>query len=683
MRRNGHVFTHFLMPNCWFLKRKKEKNMESNNQYLGKEKISKILLKFSIPCILSLLISSLYNIVDQIFIGNSELGYLGNAATSIVFPITIISVAFAWAIGDGSAAFLSLCQGRKDTKNAHIAIGNGIIINFIISILFVILGFLFMDHLLFLFGASEVTLPIAREYFRIILIFIPVYMLANGMNAIIRADGSPGFSMASTLVGAITNIILDPLFIFGFKWGISGAAWATVIGQCLSLIVSVIYFTRTKTFKITWDSFKINFGIFRNVIQLGVSTFITQMSIVVISLVCNIMLAKYGKVSKYGIDIPIAVIGICMKVFTIVINIVVGIVLGAQPILGYNYGAKLYNRVKETFKLVMISTIIVGIISMIIFELYPEMVIKMFGTESELYMEFAVKTFKTFLFFIVFTCVIKVSSIFFQAVGNPVKASIVSLTRDILCFVPLVIILPNFMGVEGALYAAPFADMIGIVITLILLVLFFKKLGEESETIITKKENILNSKDGVIITISRMHGSRGKYIGELVAKELGIPYYYKELTAIAAQESGLDQEFISKLNQKNNILHDLYLTTAPVKYAIEAQEKVIRKIASKGSCVIVGRAADYVLRNNKNVVRIFIYAPEEYRIQSVMEMYGDKKEEAKKNIHKSDKNRASYYHMISSKNFGDVNNYDLCIDSKIGAEQTAKVICDFIKSREK
>lgn len=656
--------------------------MENNNKYLGSEKVSKLLLKFSIPCILSLLISSLYNIVDQIFIGNSELGYLGNAATSIVFPITIISVAFAWAIGDGSAAYLSLCQGRKDIKNAHIAIGNGILINFMISILFVLLGFLFMDNLLFLFGASEVSLPIAQDYFKIILIFIPIYMMANGMNAVIRADGSPGFSMASTLVGAITNIILDPIFIFGCKWGIAGAAWATVIGQCLSLIVSIYYFTKTKTFKISAQSFKINFSIFNNVIKLGISTFITQMSIVIISLACNIMLAKYGALSKYGADIPIAVIGICMKVFTIVINIAVGIVLGAQPILGYNYGAKLYDRVKETFKLVVTSTVIVGLISMLIFEGCPTVIIKMFGTESELYMEFAIKTFRIFLLFIVFTCTIKVSSIFFQAVGNPIKASIVSLARDIVFFVPLVIILPRLMGVEGALYAAPIADAIGIIITLILLILFFKNLGHEKTSKAKENATIQESKEGVIITISRMHGTRGKYIGELVAKKLNIPYYYKELTAIAAQESGLDKEFIAKLNQKNNILHDLYLTTAPVKYAIEAQEKVIKEIASKGSCVIVGRAADYVLRNYKNLVRIFIYAPEDYRAESVMEMYNDTKSEAKKNIHKSDKNRASYYGLISDSTFGDVNNYDLCIDSSIGTEKTAEVICNFINKRK-
>ncbi len=654
--------------------------MENNNKYLGNEKVSKLLLKFSIPCILSLLISSLYNVVDQIFIGNSDIGYLGNAATSIVFPITIIAVAFAWAIGDGTAAFLSLCQGRKDTKNAHIAVGNGILINFIISIIFVILGFIFMEKLLFLFGASEVTLPLAKTYFRIILIFIPVYMISNGMNAIIRADGSPGISMITTLVGAIANIILDPIFIFAFKWGIAGAAWATIIGQCLSLILSIIYFTKTKSFKLNLSSFKINLGIFSNVIKLGISTFITQMSIVVISLICNIMLAKYGALSKYGADIPIAVVGICMKVFTIVINIAVGIILGAQPILGYNYGAKQNARVKQTFKLALIATIIVSLISMVIFEFFPTIVIKMFGTSSELYMEFAIKTFRIFLFFIVFTCIIKISSILFQAVGEPIKASIISLSRDIIFFVPLVIILSKTMGVEGALYAAPISDLMGIIVTIILLINFNKTLNKV-ENKIDYSEEIKESTTGSIITISRMHGSRGKYIGEQVAKKLGIPYYYKELTAIAAQESGLDKEFISQLNQKNNILHDLYLTTEPVKFAIEAQEKVIKQIASKGSCVIVGRAADYVLRNNKNLIRIFIYAPEKYRINSIMEMYKDTKNEAKKNILISDKNRASYYNLISNKTFGDINNYDLCIDSSIGIEKTTELICNFIKTK--
>lgn len=655
--------------------------MENNedNKYLGKEKVSKLLLKFSIPCILSLLISSLYNIVDQIFIGNSELGYLGNAATSIVFPITIISVAFAWCFGDGAAAFLSLAQGRNDTKNTHKAIGNSILINFIISIIFVVLGFIFMDKLLYLFGASDVTIGLAKEYFTIILLFIPVYMMANVMNPIIRADGSPAFSMISTLAGAIINIILDPIFIFVCKWGIAGAAWATIIGQVVSLIISIIYFTRTKTFKIALDSFKINWGIFSNVIKLGVSTFITQMSIVAISLVCNIMLARYGAISKYGADIPIAVMGICMKVFTIVINIVVGIILGAQPILGYNFGAKKIDRVKQTYKLVLISTIIVGIISTLIFELCPEVVIRMFGTESDLYMEFAVLTFRIFLMLITFTCTIKMTSIFFQAVGDPLKAAIVSLLRDIVCFIPVVIILPKFYGVVGALWAAPVADVIGIIVSIILVIIFFKKLNKSQSNEIKTEKVLQDSKEGIIITIARQHGTQGKYIGKLVAEKLGIPYYYKELTALAAQENGLDREFIDKINREKNILRELYLTTEPVKYAIEAQEKAINMIADKGACVIVGRAADYVLRNRKNVVRIFIYAPKEYRRNRVMEMYLDDEKQAQKSIENSDKNRASYYKMVSGKIWGDTENYDLCINSAIGKEQTAEVICKYIK----
>ncbi len=651
---------------------------QNDNKYLGEGKISKLLLKFSIPCILSLLISSLYNIVDQIFIGNSSIGYLGNAATGIVFPITIISVAFAWCFGDGSAAYLSLCQGRGDTKSAHKAIGNSLVVTFIISIIFVILGFIFMDNLLYLFGASEASIGLARAYFTIILTFIPVYMLANAMNAVIRADGSPAFSMASTLVGAIINIILDPIFIFVCKWGIEGAAWATIIGQCASLILSIIYYTRTKTFKLSLESFKMDFGVFSNVIKLGVSTFITQMSIVIISLVCNIMLAKYGAESVYGADIPIAVIGIAMKVFTIVINIVVGIILGAQPILGYNYGAKKLDRVKETFKIVLISTIIVGLISTVVFELFPSFVIGLFGAQDELYMEFAVLTFRIFLMFVTLTCTIKMCSIFFQAVGKPINAAIVSLARDIIFFVPLVIILPNFMGVKGALWAAPIADVIGIIVTIILLVVFFKSLNKEALPVKSEKTSIQKSHAGVIITIAREHGSQGKEIGKLVAETLNIPYYYKELTAIAAEESGLDKEFVSKLNDNKNKAHDLYLTTSPVSFAIEAQAKVLKKIAKEGSCVIVGRAADYVLRDNKNIVRIFIYANEDYRAKNVIKMYGDTEEQAYKNIAKSDKNRAGYYKMVSGQKWGEVKNYDLCIDSSIGKEETAEVIVDYM-----
>jgi cytidylate kinase len=406
------------------------------------------------------------------------------------------------------------------------------------------------------------------------------------------------------------------------------------------------------------------------------------MSIVVISLVCNIMLAKYGAMSKYGADIPIAVIGIAMKVFTIVINIVVGVILGAQPILGFNYGAKNFARVKETFKIVLTTTFIIGIIATLIFELCPQVVIRLFGTESDLYMEFATKTFRIFLMLVTFTCIIKMSSIFFQAVGQPIKAGIVSLLRDIVCFVPLVIILPNFLGVEGTLYAAPIADLVGIICTSILVLLFFKNLGKENAE--TKKVStaLKKSHKGVIVTIARQHGSQGKYIGELVAKQLNIPYYYKEMTAIAAKESGLDKEFISDLHLNSpTALNDLYLSTSPVQYAIQAQDRVIQEIANQGSCVIVGRAADYVLRDNKDLVRVFIYAPKDYRVSNIMEMYKDTKQEAIKNVEKSDRTRSNYYKTISGLEWGKIENYDLCIDSSVGKEECARIICEYVNSR--
>lgn len=660
--------------------------MQSTKQinYLGKEKIPKLMLKFSIPCILSLLVSALYNIVDQIFIGNSELSALGNAATGVVFPIFIIAQAFAWCFGDGCAAYLSICQGKKDTKNAPICIGSGITITLLTSIILLAVFFPLKTQILTLFGASENSIDMAVEYFNIILAFFPVYMLMNMMNAVIRADGSPKCSMASMLTGAIVNIILDPVFIFGFKWGMTGAALATVIGQIISFIISFIYFFNTKTFRLTLRNFIPKFKIFSSALGLGLSSFITQMTIVIISLVCNIMLAKYGAVSSYGIDIPIAIIGIESKVFTVVINIVVGIILGCQPIISYNYGAKNYTRVKLTYRYILISTIIIGLVSTILFELFPTQIVGMFGNPTNIpnpddYWLFASLTFRIFLALVVFTCIIKMTSIFFQAVGKPVNAIISSLTRDIICFVPLVIILPTIFGIEGILYAAPVADLIAMIIASVMTIRFMK-VSIEKDVIVTNTPVLKKSKKGVIITIAREHGSSGKQIGKTVAEKLNIPFYYKEVAALAAQESGLHKEFISDINVNSpKILHDLYLSTTVIQQAIKAQEQIIRKIADQGSCVIVGRAADYILSDYENIVKIFIYAPEEYKIENIMKIYGDTHSEAAKNIQHSDEARSAYYHSISGFQWGNSHNYNLLIDSSIGIEQCCKIICDYIE----
>ncbi len=659
-------------------------NQTETSQFLGEEKISKLMLKFSIPCVLSLLVSALYNIVDQIFIGNSELSALGNAATGVVFPIFIIAQAFAWCFGDGCAAYLNICQGKKNTQDAHKSIGSGITITLIASIILIAVFFPLKTQLLTLFGASDNSIGMAIEYFNIILMFFPLYMLSNMMNAVIRADGSPAWSMASMLIGAIINIILDPLFIFGFKWGMTGAALATVIGQTVSFIISLIYFFRPKTFKLTIKSFIPDLKIFSSALKLGTSSFITQMTIVIISLVCNIMLARYGAQSRYGVDIPIAIIGIESKVFTVVINLVVGIVLGCQPIIGYNIGAKKYDRVKKLYKSILICTIVIGVCSTLLFELAPRAVVSIFGTPTNIpnpedYWIFAEKTFRIFLSLVTFTCIIKMSSIFFQAVGKPVHAVISSMIRDIVCFIPLIIILPMRFGIEGILFAAPAADFIAMIVAAALTVTFMKSLKKDT----TPQESravIAPSQKGVIITIAREHGSSGKQIGKVVAEKLGIPFYYKEMTALAAQESGLDKEFISDINANSpGLMHDLYLSTQVIQQAITAQDKIIRKIADNGSCVIVGRAADYVLREYENVVRVFIYAPKEYRMKRIMKIYGDTKEESKKSIHRSDTARASYYKNITGQDWNNPHNFDLSVNSDIGIDKCAEVICNYIK----
>ncbi|MCH5148309.1 MAG: MATE family efflux transporter [Clostridiales bacterium] len=480
-----------------------------NSQFLGTEKISKLMIKFCIPCILSLLVSALYNIVDQIFVGNSELSVLGNAATGVVFPIFIIAQAFAWWIGDGCAAYLNISQGRNNSQNAHKAIGTGILFTVVVSLILMAVFYPLQRQLLLTFGATTDgvingefipgSIDYAITYFNIILGFFPVFMAMNMMNAVVRADGAPGWSMASMLSGAIVNIILDPVFIYACHWGMAGAAWATVIGQSVSFIISLLYFIlKTKTFKLYLKSFIPDFKEFSHPVKLGLSSFITQMTIVIISLVCNIMLKKYGALSVYGENIPISIIAIESKVFTVVINIVVGIVLGCQPIIGYNVGAKKTDRVKKLYLNILLSTVAVGLIFTILFEAAPSAVVAIFGqpdpeqVNPANYWKFGVKVFRIFLMLLTFTCTIKMTSIFFQAAGKPVFAIIASLIRDIVLFIPLICVLPIFFGIEGILWAAPIADFVAMAVSVALTVIFFKDLSKQSKEEVQPQEQPAN-----------------------------------------------------------------------------------------------------------------------------------------------------------------------------------------------
>ena len=442
------------------------------------------MLKFSVPCILSLVISALYNIVDQIFIGNSELSTAGNAATGIAFPIFVISQAIAWCIGDGCAAYLNIHQGRRDAQDSHKAVGTGVTITLLASIVIAAVFIPLSEPILTAFGASDNTLTLAIEYANVVVLFFPVYMLANMMGGVIRADGGPNWAMASIVVGAVINIGLDYLFIFVFKWGMFGAALATGIGQVISFIICLIYFLHTKTFKLTLKSFIPDFKTFSVALKLGASTFITQVTIVVVVIVCNMTLAKYGAMSQYGAVIPIAILNVESKVFTIVINVVVGIMLGCQPIISYNMGARNYARVRKIYKAILLCTIIVGILATLMFQLMPRSIISLFGEPTDIpnpedYWAFGEKTFRIFLGLILFTCVTKISSIFFQAAGKPVQATIVSMIRDLIFFVPLVLILPAYLGIDGALVASPLADVVALIITVILTAGFLSKLKKK------------------------------------------------------------------------------------------------------------------------------------------------------------------------------------------------------------
>ena len=665
--------------------------MDKNESFtsLGEEKINKLMMRFSLPCIMSLLVSSLYNIVDQIFIGNSSLSTLGNAATGVVFPIFIMAQAFAWCFGDGCAAYLNICQGENDTENAHKAIGSSITLAFLAGVLMIAVIFPFKVPILTVFGASENTLAYSIEYLCIILPMIPIFILCNMMNSVIRADGSPTWAMASMLAGAITNLILDPVFIFALDMGMTGAALATVIGQGVTFIITLIYFLNTKTFKLTRKSFVPKIDSARKIVGLGISTFFTQLAIVIVAILCNVQLATYGALSKYGADIPIAIISIQSKIFTIVINLVVGIVLGCQPIISFNMGAKKYDRVKELYQKILRCTILIGIVFTALFELAPDFVIGLFGAPSnipnpEAYWEFGRKTLRIFMMLITISCMIKMNSIFFQAVGKPIHAVISAMVRDIVCFTPLIIILPLiFNNVETILYVAPISDLIAMTVTTFLSVTFINSLHtSDSEKDV---EPILKpSAKGVIITIAREHGSSGKQIGRIVAEKLGIPFYYKEMTALAAKECGFDTEFISDINTNAPaILHNMYLNSEVIQRAMAAQDKAIKKIADQGSCVIVGRAADHILRDCEDLLRVFVYAPDEFRIGRIMQMYGDNYEDAKKHIRRSDDARASYYKSVSGLTWGDRRNYDLVVNSSLGLEETADYICAYARAWQK
>lgn len=654
--------------------------MQENN-YLGKEQVGRLLLRFAIPSTLALIISCLYNIVDQIFVGNG-IGYLGNAATGIVFPITVIGWGTSVLFGDGMATYLSLSQGKGNTATAGQSVANSILGSFLSGVVIVAFCYALGDNIFYALGATEATIALTRDYGHIILIMMPLALVQNTMASIIRADGSPKYSMVAMIVGAVINIIGDPVAIFALDMGIKGAAYATILGQFVSFLICIAYLNRSRVFQVKATDFIPSWKHLKPVLPLGCGSFLTQLCIVATTVVNNILLKNYGAKSVYGPDIPLSAFVVITKLFQIVLNIACGITAGALPIMGYNYGARLYERVKETFRLVALSTLTVSAAATVLFESIPLVFVRMFGSDGgTLYTGFAVYCLRVYLSLVIFTCLQKACAMFLQSIGHAKAAVPLSVLRDIL-LIGLSLFLPTKMGVIGVLWAAPAADTVAIIITVVVVASVWRQMENAPDVSEAKTAGTVlqPSHPGVIITIAREHGSAGKQIGQLVAQKLGIPCYYKEMTALAAQKSGLAKEFISELNASEDaVMRELYLSTTVVRQAILAQEKAIQMIADAGSCVIIGRAADFVLRNRNHVIRIFIHAPKPYRVKKVMEMYGDTESEGKKNIARSDAARSTYYKSISGQEWGDPHQYELSVDSSIGPEKTAELICAYVQ----
>lgn len=447
----------------------------NTNNYLEEEKIGVLMRRFAIPCVMSLLVSALYNIVDQIFIGWG-VGYLGNGATNVVFPITVIALAIALMIGDGCAANFSLCLGRGDKKAAESSVASAISAAVIISLILTAVYWIAREPFLALFGATENNIEYAREYFNIIILGVPAFVFTNAMNSIIRADGSPKFAMFSTLIGCVINCILDPIAIFVFHWGMFGAALATIIGQIVTALLAVWYMAHCKSVQIHFKSLFHNFGIVKKYVPLGFSSFLTQISIVVTIGVMNNTLVYYGARTEYGADIPLTAFGIVMKVFQIAISFAIGIAAGSQPIVGYNFGAGRNDRVREIYKKIILAELTVGVIAMLAFELFPLQIIGIFGSENDFYNQFAVTAFRIYLSTIILCCVQKATSVFLQSLGKTTLSFVLSFMRDIVVNVSMVLILPPFMGLTGALLSAPIADLAAIILAIIIMTWVFKRI---------------------------------------------------------------------------------------------------------------------------------------------------------------------------------------------------------------
>lgn len=666
----------------------------------GTEKISKILLKLAPPVMLAQLIQALYNIIDSLFVGRYSDS--GLTALSIIYPLQLLMIALAVGTGVGINTVMAAKLGVGNEKEADEYAGVGTPLAGFMWLLFAIICWFAMPFYAKMSTNSEVIIHDVIVYGRIVCVFSFGLFLESIWTKVLQSCGDMKTPMTAQIIGAITNIVLDPLLIFGMfgfpKMGIVGAAVATVSGQIMAALIVMKKGFRKSPHRQVYPHH------IAKIFQLGIPNILMQSAYTFYILGLNLILATFS-------DQAVTALGLYYKWQTFFF-----IPLGAMqtcivPVISYNYAARNIERCKKTLSASIIFGISLMALGTLCFVCIPSQMLRVF-TSDELVIAIGRVGFR----FVGISFLPMVTSlifpVFFQAVGSSLKSSLLTVIRTVVLFVPLAYLFSRF-GLNWFWLTYPVTE----VITSLTGAYFYRQFlnkdyvreteasGGKNITDVTaathisaatagadstgSHDNIDNldnrdialkpSKPGVIITIAREHGSSGKQIGKCVANALGIPFYYKEMITLAAKESGLNREFISDIHKNSpDIMRDLYLSSNAVQYAIKAQDAIIREIAENGSCVIVGRAADYILKDYDNVVRIFIHAPQDYRIQRVMDVYGDTPKEARVNIERSDKARASYYEHISGTHWGDARNYELTVDSSDGVEKTAQFIVRYI-----
>ena len=454
--------------------------MKPSENPLGSEPVSSLLRRFAIPSVIAMLVSALYNMVDQLFIGHS-IGVLGNAATNVAFPLSMVCTSIGLLCGIGGAANFNLCMGRKDPEHAKSYVGNAISMLAILGVILCVTVQLFLRPMMLLFGATPDVIDYACTYTRITSIGFPFLIVTIGGSNLIRADGSPKFSMLCNLVGAIVNTILDPLFIFVFHMGMAGAALATITGQILSFALVVFYLRGFKTLPLSLSDLKPNMACWARIAALGATPAFNQVAMMVVQIVMNNTLTYYGSNSVYGSDIPLACAGIISKVNMLFFSFVIGISQGLQPIVSFNFGAQKYDRVKDAYKKAVFAATAISIVAFLCFQFFPRQIIGIFGSGSEEYLHFAERYFRIFLFFTFLNGIQPVSSNFFTSIGAPKKGIFLSLTRQIIFLLPLLLIFPYLFGIDGVMYTAPIADLAAASVSIVMVVREFKIMTEQQK----------------------------------------------------------------------------------------------------------------------------------------------------------------------------------------------------------